>query len=59
MTDAEKAARLRQVMDLLEQAEDIVRQTLGDTDAGLNLHYEFDSLVESLMGEILELEGEV
>lgn len=57
MTDAEKAARLRQVMDLLEQAEDIVRQTLGDTDAGLDLRHGFDSLIEDLMHDIMEFEG--
>lgn len=59
MTDAERAARLRQAMDLLEQADEIVRRTLGDTDAGMDLHYGFDSLIEDLMYDIMELEGEV
>ena len=57
MTKAQKAARLRQAMQLLEQAEDIVRLTLGDTDAGLDLRRGFDSLIEDLMYDIMEFEG--
>lgn len=56
MTNAEKAERLRQVVNMLEQADGIMRQTLGDTDSGLSLHYGFDSLIEDLWHEIQDLD---
>lgn len=59
MTDAQKAARLRQAMDLLEDAEEIVRSVLGDTDAGADTRHSISDAIEDLMYDIIELEGEL
>lgn len=58
MTDAEKAARLRQAMDHLEDAEEIVLSVLGHTDAGDATRQAIGAAIEDLMYDILELEGE-
>lgn len=58
MTDAQKAARLRMALDALEDAEEWVRQALGDTDAGADTLKSIESAVEDLMYDIMELESE-
>ena len=57
MTNAQKAARLRMAMDALENAEEWVRQALGDTDAGQGTLHSIGDAIEDLMYDIIELES--
>lgn len=57
MTDAQKAARLRQAMDFLEDAEEIVQSVLGDSDAGQDTRKAIEAAITDLMYDIIELEG--
>lgn len=53
MTDAQRAARLRMAIELLEQADAWIQQALEDTDAAMDLHHGVVSLIE----DILEVEN--
>lgn len=59
MTDAQKAATLREAMALLEDAEELVRHALGDTDAGADTLHSISDAIEDLMADIIELDGEL
>jgi len=57
MTNMQKAAKLREALELIEQAEELIRETLGETDAGQDTRHAIDDLVQDLMYDIMELEG--
>jgi hypothetical protein len=57
MTDAQKAAKLREAMELLQDAKQIVNQTLGGTDAGEDTLSLIGNAIEDLMYDVMELES--
>jgi hypothetical protein len=58
LTDAQKAARLRQAMDHMEDAEELIKLALGDSDAGVDLRHMLEAAIEEIMYDIIELESE-
>ncbi len=57
MTNERKAAILREAMERLEDAEELVKLALGDTDAGMQTRHSISDAIEDLMYDIMELEG--
>ena len=56
MTDAQKAALLRQAMDLLEEADALQQKALGDSDVCYDNHNRIQAIVEDFMYDIMQLE---
>jgi hypothetical protein len=54
--DARKAALLRKAMLHLEQADVLVQQALGDTDACYMTHTQIQDLVDELRYDVIEFE---
>ena len=57
MTNQQKADKLRQAMELMEQADALVQEALGDSDSTQMTHEAIGEVVEDLMYDIAELEG--
>jgi hypothetical protein len=56
MTDAQKAALLKQAMDLLEEADALQQKALGDSDVCEDNHNRIQAIVEDFMYDIMQLE---
>ena len=56
MTDAQKAALLRQAMALLEEADALQQKALGACDACEDNHNRIDAVYEDLMYDVMLLE---
>jgi DNA-binding ferritin-like protein (Dps family) len=56
MTDAQKAALLKQAMDLLEEADALQQKALGDSDVCEDTHNRIQAIVEDFMYDIMQLE---
>lgn len=57
MTSAQKAAKLREAIALMQEADALVQQALGDTDASLDLHHGIDELIDELAADVQDLEA--
>ncbi len=57
MTNERKAKILREAMEHLERAEELVKLALDDSDAGMSTRFTISDAIEDLMYDIIELEG--
>ena len=57
MTNAQKANLLRKAMELLEDADVLVQQALGDSDVCYETHTRIQDLVDDLRCDVQEFEG--
>jgi hypothetical protein len=56
MTEAQKAAKLREAMELLQDADALIQEALGDTDVCYETHNRIEDIVEDLRCDVMELE---
>jgi hypothetical protein len=56
LTDKQKAAKLREAMELLQDADALVQEALGATDACYDLHCGIEDIVDELRDDIIDLE---
>jgi hypothetical protein len=56
LTEAQKAAKLREAMELLMDADALVQEALGATDACYDLHCGIEELVDELRCDVEDLE---
>lgn len=59
LTAQQKADKLREAMELLEQADALQQEALGASDVCEDNHNRIQELVEDFMYDIVELEGMV
>ncbi len=57
LTAKQKAAKLREAMDLLEDADALVQEALGDTDACYDIHCGIEELVDELRCDVMDLDA--
>lgn len=57
MTNKQKADLLRKAMELLEDADVLVQQALGDSDVCYETHTRIQDLVDDLRYDVQEFEG--
>lgn len=51
-----KAALLRKAMDLLDEADALVQQALGDSDVCYEMHNAIQDLIDDLRYDVIEFE---
>jgi hypothetical protein len=59
MTDAQKADLLRQAIDLLMDVDALQQKAIGESDVCRDNHERIMDLVEDLVVDVMELEGQV
>ena len=57
LTNKDKAQLLRDAMELLQDADVLVQQALGDSDVCFETHTRIQDLVDDLMYDVQEFEG--
>jgi hypothetical protein len=58
LTAKQKADKLREAMDLLQDADALIQEALGATDVCYDTHCCIEDLVEDLRCDVMELEAE-
>ncbi len=58
MTDAQKAAKLREAMELLQDADALIQQALGACDVCEDTHNRIEDIIEDLRADVMELEAD-
>lgn len=56
MAPVDKAELLRRAIELLEKADALIQEALGDTDVCYETHCGIESLIDDLRDDIEELE---
>jgi hypothetical protein len=56
LTDAQRAAKLREAMELLMDADVLVQEALGDTDVCYDLHCGIEELIDQLRDDVEDLD---
>jgi hypothetical protein len=56
LTDKQRADKLREALELLQDADALVQEALGDTDACYDLHCGIEELVDELRCDVDDLE---
>jgi ABC-type oligopeptide transport system substrate-binding subunit len=56
MTDAEKAVKLREAINLLMDADSLVQEVLGNDPVCYETHTRIQDLVDDLQSDVMELE---
>jgi hypothetical protein len=57
LTDKDKAQLLRDAMELLHEADALVQQALGATDACYDIHNGIEDIVEELRCDVMEFDS--
>lgn len=57
MTDQDRAQLLRDAIEKMQEADALVQQALGDTDASLDLHCGIDELIDELAADVQDLQA--
>jgi len=57
LTAKQKADKLREAMELLQDADALIQQALGDTDVCYDLHCGIEDIVEDLRCDVMEFEN--
>jgi hypothetical protein len=57
LTDAQKAAKLREAIALLQDADALVQTALGDTDACYDTHCGIEEIIDELQADVMDLDA--
>jgi len=58
LTAKQKAAKLREAMELLEDADALIQDALGDSDVCYETHCRIEDIVEDLRCDVMEFEAD-
>jgi len=57
LTAKQKAAKLREAMDLLEDADALIQEVLGATDVCYETHCRIEDIVDDLRCDVMEFDN--
>jgi hypothetical protein len=56
LTNAEKSALLNKAVDMLNEADALVQQALGDSDVTWDTHVAIQNIADDIVSDIIELD---
>jgi hypothetical protein len=56
LTNAEKSALLNRAVDLLNEADALVQQALGDSDVTWDTHMRIQEIADDIVSDIIEFD---
>jgi hypothetical protein len=56
LTNAEKSALLNKAVDMLNEADALVQQALGDSDVTWDTHVAIQSIADDIVSDIIEFD---
>jgi hypothetical protein len=57
LTETQKAAKLREAIALLMDADALVQEALGDTDVCYDTHCGIEELIDELTADVMDLDA--
>jgi len=57
LTAKQKAAKLREAIDLLEDADALIQEVLGDSDVCYETHNRIEDIVDDLRCDVMEFDN--